>query len=154
LSAAKPKRATGAKRARPARKGAPALPPTVDAGRPAARVSANFRRNLENIRAYLEEQQADGLFESLIDDLFVTVIPNLERFPDLGFDLLARKPGSIEGVAKVLALRKRIGHRASIREYVSGEYLVLYVADGEQITLLAIKHHLQLSFDLRGHWAR
>jgi hypothetical protein len=117
-----------------------------------ARIARNFDRNLENIRAYLEENAASGAFEALLDELFETVIPTIETSPEIGFDFLARKPASFEGVPRVKALRARLGKGASIREYIAGDYLFLYLLRDEQVVFLAIKHHLQLSFDLRGHW--
>src|SRR5262245_11214933 len=122
--------------------------------RASARVTRNFDRNLEGIGAFLEEKQRSGAFSELLDQLFDTVIPNIERFPLIGFDFLARKPRSFEGVAQIVALQGRIGADVSIREYIFGDYLILYALLDERVYLLAIKHHLQLSFDLRGHWDR
>jgi hypothetical protein len=121
--------------------------------RVSARIARNFQRNLDNIRAYLDETAASGAFDALLDALFDTVIPTIEASPQIGFDFLARRPASFEGVPRVKALRARLGKGASIREYITGDYLILYVLQDGQIVLLAIKHHLQLSFDLRGHWS-
>lgn len=41
---------------------------------------------------------------------------------------------------------------ASLREYVMAHYLVLYMRADDDIFLLSIKHHRQLSFDFEGHW--
>lgn len=122
--------------------------------RASARVARNFHRNLESIRAYLEENAGSGAFDALLGELFDTLIPTLESSPAIGFDFLARRPGSFEGVPRVKALQARLGKSASIREYIAGDYLILYVLREDEVTLLAIKHHLQLSFDLRGHWGR
>jgi hypothetical protein len=123
-------------------------------GQAPARVTHNFDRNLESIRAYLEEKDRAGAFDALLDQLFETVIPNIERFPKIGFDFLARKPLSFEGAAQVISLRAKLGEASSLREYIFGDYLILYAVREARIDLLAIKHHLQLSFDLRGHWDR
>ncbi len=53
------------------------------------RITRNFDTNLADIRRFLEEQQAPLAFRSLIEELFETVIPNLQRFPDMGVDFLA-----------------------------------------------------------------
>jgi hypothetical protein len=118
-----------------------------------ARVAHNFERNLESIRVFLEGK-ASGAFDVLLDQIFETIIPNLERFPEIGFDFLARKPRSFEGMAQARALRARMGKGASIREYIAGDYLILYALQDGRVILLSIKHHLQLSFDLQGHWER
>lgn len=118
------------------------------------RITGNFDKNLADIRRFLEEQQAPQAFQSLIEELFETVIPNLERFPELGVDFLARTPRSTESAARLDTLKRRIGKRTGLREYISGDYLVLYALRGDSIYLLSIKHHRQLSFDLKAHWGR
>jgi hypothetical protein len=45
------------------------------------------------------EQEAAAGFDRLITHLFDDVIPNLERFPKMGRDFLAREPLSEEGRA-------------------------------------------------------
>jgi plasmid stabilization system protein ParE len=117
----------------------------------------NFERNLESIRLYLEERdktEHPEAFDRLLELLFDTVIPNLEEFPRLGFDFLARTPQSVEGVLKLRAIQARLGEGTTIREYIIGDDIVLYAASSDRVDLLAIKHHKQLSFDLKGHWRR
>jgi len=116
------------------------------------RVTGNFQRNLEMIREFLIEQESEAGFDSLIAQLFQDVIPNLERFPDMGRDFLARNPLSVEGRAKRHALKVRSGRNTAIREYIAGDYLLLYAVRDPVVFLLSIRHHRQLSFDLRTHW--
>ena len=73
------------------------------------RITRNFDTNLANIRRFLEEQQAPQAFQSLIEELFATLIPNLERFPDMGVDFLARVPLSTEGQMRQEILKQRLG---------------------------------------------
>ena len=80
------------------------------------RIAANFERNLEDIRALLESRGGSSGFEELLDHLFGTMVPNLERFPEIGPDFLARKPASIEGRAAVDGLVRRLPAGATIRE--------------------------------------
>jgi ParE toxin of type II toxin-antitoxin system, parDE len=48
---------------------------------------------------------------------------------------------------------KRILQRSEeLREYILGDYLLLYLVQPKQIVFLAIKHHRQLSFDLTKFW--
>ena len=115
------------------------------------RITRNFDTNLADIRRFLEEQQAPQAFQSLIEELFATLIPNLERFPDMGVDFLAKAPLSTEGRMRMQTLKRRLGKNAHLREYISGDYLVLYTVRGDNLYLLSIKHHRQLSFDLKGH---
>ena len=112
----------------------------------------NFADNLDEIERFLHERDVPHAFHALLQRLFDTIIPNLQRFPEIGLDFLARRPGSVEGVARLEALRKRLGTSVEIREYITGDYLLLYAVRDDGIYLLSIKHHLQLSFDLKDHW--
>jgi len=116
------------------------------------RITANFQQTLDSIREFLSEQEAEAGFDSLITHLFEDVIPNLKRFPKMGRDFLARAPLSDEGRAKLHALKMKSGKYTEIREYIADEYLLLYALRDSVVILLAIRHHRQLSFDLRAHW--
>jgi ParE toxin of type II toxin-antitoxin system, parDE len=118
------------------------------------RITRNFDKNLADIRRFLEELEAPREFLSLLEQLFETVIPNLERFPGMGVDFLAKVPQSTEGLMRLETLKQRLGKNTSLREYISGDYLVLYALRGDNRYLLSIKHHRQLSFDLKEHWGR
>jgi plasmid stabilization system protein ParE len=115
------------------------------------RITRNFDTNLADIRRFLEEQQAAKAFQSLIEELFARLIPNLERFPDMGVDFLAKAPLSTEGQMRLEILKQRLGKNTRLRETISGDYLVLYAVHGDNLYLLSIKHHRQLSVDLKGH---
>jgi plasmid stabilization system protein ParE len=119
---------------------------------PQVRLTANFQQNLDSIRKYLVEQQAEAAFSNLIDRLFDDVIPNLQRFSKMGRDFLARDPLSDEGRAKLHALRLKSGSKTEIREYITEDYLLLYAVRDSVVYLLSLRHHRQLSFDLRAHW--
>lgn len=57
-------------------------------------------------------------------------------------------------MARLDTLKRRVGKNTSLREYISGDYLVLYALRGTYLYLLSIRHHRQLSFDLKEHWGR
>jgi plasmid stabilization system protein ParE len=119
------------------------------------RLARNFETNLEAIELFLAEQGNTEAFDSLVTTLAATVIPNLERFPLMGRLVLERPIRSVEvansseGVQCDLAA---ISSAAELREYLLSHYLLLYMVDGEQLTLLSIRHHCQLSFDLQAMW--
>lgn len=115
------------------------------------RITGNFERNLDDIQQFLATNDAALAFDTLLDELFGTVLPNLERFPLIGGDFMARQPRAVEGVNLHEALQARLG-TAQIREYVHGDYLLLYALFEDKVYLLAIKHHRQLSFDLNAFW--
>jgi hypothetical protein len=116
------------------------------------RLTANFERNLETIRAFVDEHDAAAGFAALLNDLFDRIIPDLERFPDIGVDFLARVPQSREGIAHIDRLKARLGDQARLRECIVGDYLILYAVRRGNLYFLAIKHHRQLSVDLKAHW--
>jgi plasmid stabilization system protein ParE len=115
-------------------------------------LTANFERNLESIETFLMEAEAQHAYDALLDELFFAVIPNLERFPDMGRPFMNRPVKSIEVVNAVTALQAKL-QDGELREYLLPDYLVLYARYAETIYLLSIKHHRQLSFDFSGHWS-
>lgn len=116
------------------------------------RITANFLANLDAIRTFSIQQDAEVGFDSPITRLFGDVIPNLERFPKMGRNFLTREPLSDEGKAKLHALKMTSGKNTQIREYIADEYLFLYAVRDSVVFMLSIRHHRQLSFDLRTHW--
>ena len=121
------------------------------------KLTANFERNLADIEQFLTEAEAPQAFDELIDELLGTVLPNLERFPELGRPFFNRAIGSAEASNAVAALKTKLAgvvgaSLTSLREYVMNRYLVLYVQVDDTLFLLSIKHHKQLSFDFEGHW--
>ncbi|MBI4756148.1 MAG: type II toxin-antitoxin system RelE/ParE family toxin [Betaproteobacteria bacterium] len=125
------------------------------AKKPVVRFSANFERNLEEIERFLTEAAAPQAFDGLLDELLETVIPNLERFPEMGRPFLRRQVRSVEVTRAAAALNRKLAAVTSesdaIREYVLKDYLLLYAVPGAAIYLLAIRHHRQISFDFEGH---
>ena len=89
---------------------------------------------------------------------FEGVIPNLERFPEMGRPFLARQARSVETTNSLATLRAKLSALTpdsdALREYVLKDYLLLYAPIGSAIYLLAIRHQRQLSFDFEGHWGR
>lgn len=125
----------------------------------AVKFTANFEANLKQISTFWAEQGAPQAYSGLLDELGDTVIGNLERHPRIGRKFFARAAQSIEVRERITALLKRFGD-AEVREYLSGDYLLLYCLVAEHAThkpdltayLLAIRHHRQLSFDFDGFW--
>lgn len=115
-------------------------------------VTRNFDRNLAAIGDFLSAAGAHAAFGELVGRLASETIPNLQRFPDLGADFLARAPLSADGVALFEEVVKAAGPGSHVRQLIDGDYVILYLVQGGTVFLLAIKHHRQLSFDLMGHW--
>lgn len=115
------------------------------------RMTANFEANLGALEAYWAEREAPGAYADLLDELVDTVVPNLERHPGLGRPFLARAAGSAEGLEAARRLAEQLGP-GDLREYLAGDYLILYAVFHRAVYLLAVKHHKQLSFDLARLW--
>lgn len=119
-------------------------------------LSASFLERLDAIASFLTEADADFAFDDLLVDLRATVIPNLARFPRIGRRYLANPPHSAEALAQLAALPP--GAANALREYLHGDYLMLYtVVDAATegnatVVLLSIRHHRQLSFDFARLW--
>ena len=128
------------------------------AKKPVIKFTANFERNLEEIDRFLIEAEAPQAFDGLLDELLETVIPNLERFPEMGGPFLVRQPRSVETTNALATLRAKLlaltTDPEALREYVLKDYLLLYAPIGGSIYLLAIRHQRQLSFDFEGNWGR
>ncbi len=115
-------------------------------------LTASFLARLDAIEAFLNEADAAFAFDDLLDELRATVIPNLARFPRIGRHYLANPPQSAEALAQLALLPA--GAASALREYLHGDYLMLYTAMDADSTvyLLSIRHHRQLSFDFARLW--
>lgn len=116
------------------------------------RITRNFDRTLEAIREFLAEHAAAAAFEQLLDILFEEVIPALEEFSDLGADFFRHPERSHETRTRAAQLHRRLGPDTSLRELIRGDYLLLSARRDNEVFLLAIRHHRQLSFDLLANW--
>jgi hypothetical protein len=124
--------------------------------RKTVKLTANFERNLDEIEAFLQKAEAPHAFDTLLDELSDTVIPNLERFPGMGTSFLRQPTCSVEtsnGSTRLIEQLDDIAEGSELQEYVMTHYLLLYAQIKGTVYLLSIRHHRQLSFDLLGHWA-
>ena len=112
----------------------------------------NFLRNLDAIEAFLEPD-GKAAFQRFLDRLFEDIVPLLSRYPRSGRDFLGHRIGSIEAQGLVRRLKKLLRSEDELREFVIDDYVVLYLLRRRRLIFLAIKHHRQLSFDLRRFWA-
>ena len=115
-------------------------------------LTASFLQRLDAIEAFLTEADAAFAFDDLLAELRATVIPNLGRFPRIGRRYLDNPPQSAEALAQLATLPAGAAH--ALREYLHGDYLMLYAAmdDSATVYLLSIRHHRQLSFDFARLW--
>ena len=115
-------------------------------------LTASFLERLNSIESFLLDADAGFAFDALVAELRATVISNLRRFPRIGRPYLANPPQSAEALAQLATLPA--GAANALREYLHGDYLMLYTVVDANTTvyLLSIRHHRQLSFDFAGLW--
>ena len=113
-------------------------------------LTASFLERLVSIESCLAETDAHAAYDDLLATLREKVIPNLSRFPRIGKRYLDRPPQSVEA----LDLFARLPAEAAddLREYLTGDYLILYSLAGPKVYLLSIRHHRQISFDFGRLW--
>ena len=111
----------------------------------------SFLARLASIESFLAEAGASPAYDKLLDGLRRTVIPNLRRFPRIGRRYLDKPPQSTEALSLLAGLP--VGAPDALREYLHGDYLMLYTVTGTTGFLLSIRHHRQLSFSFSTVWA-
>ena len=115
------------------------------------RFTENFSANLTAIEEFVVPHSRTA-FHRLLDRFFDDVIPTLCRFPQSGRTFLTRELKSSKANARTKDLRKFLNKGDDLREFVMDDYLVLYLVRRHQVIFLAVKHHRQLSFDLKRFW--
>ncbi len=124
------------------------------AGRRRAPVfTENFAGNLDAIQLFLQPE-GEAAFQRLLDRLLVDIVPTLYRFPQSGRIFLRHAVRSKEAQGLLRRLRTLMKKGDDLREFVIDDYLVLYLLRSSTVIFLSIKHHRQLSFDLRRFWPR
>ncbi len=111
-------------------------------------LTASFLQRLDAIEAFLVEADAAFAYDRLLAELREIVVPNLRRFPLIGRRYLDQPPRSTEALSQLARLPG--GSADSLREYLHGDYLMLYtvVEASTTVYLLSIRHHRELSFVL------
>ena len=115
------------------------------------RFTENFSANLTAIEEFVAPHSRTA-FHRFFDRLFDELIPTLCRFPQSGRAFLTRELKSSKANALTKDLRKFLSKGDDLREFVMDDYLVLYLVRRHQVVFLAVKHHRQLSFDLKRFW--
>ena len=111
----------------------------------------NFSANLLAIQTFLGPA-GDNAFQRARDKLFDEIVPTLCKFPQSGRAFLGRATRSSEAKTLIKKLRGRLERGDDLREFIVGDHLILYLLRDDQLVFLSIKHHRQLSFDLKRFW--
>ncbi len=107
-------------------------------------LTASFLERLDAVEEFLADAGARFAYDDLLAELRMTVFPNLRRFPRMGRRYLDQPPRSAEALTLLAQLPAEAAD--ALREYLSGDYLILYTEIGSTVYLLSIRHHRQLSF--------
>lgn len=105
-----------------------------------------FEARLLEIARYFEENGTQDRYLRLLAALESPIFPNIQRFPSIGRLFDPNRGGltglSVEWEHFQVLLAKEMG-RAEVREYISGEYLILYAVNETDIYALSIRHFRQ-----------
>ena len=112
----------------------------------------NLTANLDEIQSFLSVEGRSA-FQRLLYRLFDDICPQLSRFPLSGRSFLGLHAGSAEAEDIIKRVRERLRPGDDLREFVVDDYVVLYLVRRTRVYFIAIKHHRQLSFDLRRFWS-
>ena len=118
--------------------------------RASVELTDSFVERLTSIESFVTEAGAPAAYVDLLITLREKVIPTLRRFPLIGRRYLDRPPQSVEALDQFCRLPRQAAD--SLREYLTGDYLILYSLAASTIYLLSIRHHRQLSFDFGKLW--
>lgn len=119
------------------------------------KITHNFERNLAVVEDFLDAAKASSAFDSLLQELTSTVIPNLTRFPKIGLLFLDLPPHTVEVAHNIDHVRQQLdalAKNSELREYVMAHYLLLCTEIKGTVYLLSIRHQRQLSFDFQALW--
>ena len=111
----------------------------------------NFTANLDEIQSFLSVEGRSA-FQGLLIRLFDDICPQITRFPLSGRSFLGHHAGSTDADELIENVQRRVRPGDELREFVVDNYIVLYLVRRTRIYFIAIKHHRQLSFDLRRFW--
>jgi len=115
------------------------------------RFTENFSANLYAIEEFVAPYSRTA-FHRFLNRFFDEVIPMLCQFPQSGRSFFTCTVKSTKAKALTKALHKLFNKGDDVREFVIDDYLVLYLVRRHQVVFLAVKHHRQLSFDLKRFW--
>jgi len=111
----------------------------------------NFSANLTDIEVFLGSE-GRAAYKRLLNRLFTESIPTLCRFPQSGRPFLSHTIKSTKAETLTKDLRRLLGKGSEVREYIMDEHLILYLVRRDKFVFLSVKHHRQLSFDLKQFW--
>lgn len=114
------------------------------------RFTRHFEVTLDDALDFLLDNDAPEATLRLADVVVEHLPDILCRHPRIGRDFMARQPCTEQAQALHARVRTLLGDDIELREYIMGDYLVLYAIHDQCISALAIRHHRQARFDFAG----
>jgi hypothetical protein len=106
--------------------------------------SPPFRTRMREIRQFLVELGAVQAYDRLRDDMPHIIFPTLRTFPLIGKLHLDGAARSTEALMAMAKLPRDAAGR--LRQYVHGDFTILYSAAADAIHLVSIRHHQESTF--------
>ena len=112
------------------------------------RITRNFEDNLDRIREFLlqvsPEQAAQRL--TILEREVVAACSLLAAHPAIGRSLHGATNRKLDLALRQLQARTKALGAGELREWIVGEYTLLYAGSAEAVHLLALKHQRQLAY--------
>lgn len=108
------------------------------------RITHGFWAQLRDIEQFLDNTDAGHVADALIDELLNRIVPTLRAHPQFGRAYALSAIGTL-GLQHLLEqLPKHADFE--LREYIRGDFLLLYANLHGRTELLAIRHHRQSAY--------
>jgi plasmid stabilization system protein ParE len=111
----------------------------------------NFSANLTDIETFLAEE-GTIFFNRFLKKFLAETIPMLCRFPLSGRSFFERSIQTTQALEHIERMKELLRKGDNVRELIVDNYLILYLVRRDEIVFLSIKHHRQLSYDLKLFW--
>jgi hypothetical protein len=116
--------------------------------------SAAFEARLADIEQYWRRMDLPNSFVRLVRLLADKVVPVLERFPAIGRRVVNSMPDTVDALlmGEELAVEINRAGNGDLHEYVTEDYVLLYMYSEGTVTFLSIRHAKEISFEFYDLW--
>ncbi|WP_407353515.1 type II toxin-antitoxin system RelE/ParE family toxin [Luteimonas sp. R10] len=112
------------------------------------RFTQQFESTLQQALDFLLDGDAPEAASQLADIVLEHLPALLREHPRIGRDFMLHRPATAQARALHEQVRVRLGAAGEVREYILGDYLVLYAIEGDTVYAISIRHHRQSGFVL------
>jgi len=115
-------------------------------------LGAAYECALDEAVDYLLGVGAQTAAQQLLDEAYDVLPQRLAQLPHIGRAFVAQHPEAADVRSVWAAVCELLGQDIELREYVFGDYLVLYAIQGNTLHLLTLRHHRQSGFHFDETW--